>query len=353
MVAKTAGWGRAAALGALAMATAAVMAGLLAPPARAGTLDAVKERGYLRCGVFESAPGFSTAAADGRSRDGFMVRLCKAVAAAVTGDAGNVEYVFLNGSTRFEALRDGTVDALFDSTTWTVGRDAGTGVAFTLPVFHDGQGFVAHRRHGWTTLADVPAATVCVSSNSTSQASLADHTRRTGQALTPLVFDSWTVRWDAFLTGRCELMTTDRAVLVTHVPERVEDPQNYVVFPDVISKEPLSVAVRDDDRAWFDAVQWTLFALIAAEELEVTAATAAALRETATHPEVRRLLGAEGDVGTALGLDAEWALRAITAGGNYGEIFAATLGDDSRFGLGRGANALWNQGGLIFAPPFR
>lgn len=349
MVAKGAVRGLAAALAVVAAAATGVMT----TPARAATLDEVKDRGYLRCGVFESAPGFSAAAADGRSRDGFMVRLCRAVAAAVTGDGNNVEYVFLNGNTRFEALREGAVDALFDSTTWTVGRDAGTGVAFTMPVFHDGQGFVAHRRHGWERLADVPEATVCVSSNSTSQASLADHTRRTGQALTPLVFDSWTVRWDAFLTGRCELMTTDRAVLVTHVPDRVEDPQNYVVFPDVISKEPLSVALRDDDRAWIDVVQWTLFALIAAEELDVTAATAADLRATSTHPEVRRLLGAEGDVGTALGLDAEWALRAITAGGNYGEIFAATLGDGSRFGLTRGANALWNGGGLIFAPPFR
>lgn len=326
---------------------------VLIPTARADTLGEVKNRGYLRCGVFESAPGFSTATEDGRSRDGFMVRLCNAVAAAITGGADNVEYVFLNGNTRFEALRDGSVDALFDSTTWTASRDAGTGVAFTLPVFHDGQGFVAHRRHGWEKLADVPEAKVCVSSNSTSQASLADHTRRTGQALTPLVFDSWVVRWDAFLTGRCELMTTDRAVLVTHVPDRVEDPQNYVVFPEVISKEPLSVAVRDDDRLWFDAVQWTLFALIAAEELGITAANAATLHATATHPEVRRLLGAEGDVGAALGLDAGWGLRAITAGGNYGEIFAATLGDGSRFGLTRGANALWNQGGLIYAPPFR
>lgn len=328
--------------------------GAAGPAAAGATFDDVKTRGYLRCGVFERAPGFSMPVDDGRTRDGFMVRLCTAVAAAVVGDARAVEYVFLNGTTRFQALREGAVDGLFDSTTWTAARDAGTGFTFTQPVFHDGQGFVAHRRHGWSRLADVAeGATVCVSATSTSETSLADYMRRTGRRLEPLVFESWNVRWDAFLTGRCDLMTTDRSVLVTHVPTRVEDPQNYIVFPDVISPEPLSVVVRDDDPRWFDAVQWTLFALVQAERLGVTAANAAALRDTATHPEVRRLLGTEGDMGQALGLDAEWAVRAIQAGGNYGQIFEQTLGHASAYRLERGENALAGQGGLIFAPPFR
>lgn len=338
----------------LVVVLAAVVA--VAPlPAAAGTiLDSVQARGYLRCGVFERAPGFSMPTEDGAARDGFMARLCRAVAAAVTGDAANVEYVFLSGATRFQALEEGAVDALFDSTTWTVGRDAGTGVAFTQPVFHDGQGFVAHRRHGWAKLADVPdGTTVCVSVSSTSETSLADYSRRTGRKLTPLPFESWDMRWDAFLTGRCDLMTTDRSVLVTHVPTRVDDPARYVVFPDVISKEPLAIAVREEDRAWYDAVQWTLFALAAAEELGVTAANADHLRETSTHPEVRRLLGTEGEVGSGLGLDAEWALRAVKAGGNYGEIFDQTLGHASPYRLDRGQNALTTAGGLIFAPPFR
>ena len=313
------------------------------------TLSAVRDRGVLQCGITSTGIGLSEIDADGNWR-GFFPDLCRALAAAIFGDSEAVEFVEIDFVIRFDALRDGAFDVLMSMTTWTSGRDSRLALAFTQTLLYDGQGFLAHRSLGATRLADLTEATVCVHDNTTTIANLRDLVAARFPGFQVLAFHSLEGGYAAFFSRQCDLLTLDRVGLLAQRLSWASEPEDYVLFPDIISREPLSPAVRQDDPLWFDIVQWTMFALIVAEEHGVDSTNVAEAREW-DQPEVARLLGVEGTVGADLGLDADWAYQVIRQVGNYGEVFERTLG--SAIGMERGLNDLWTRGGLIYAPPFR
>ena len=315
------------------------------------TLREVRRRGRLNCGVHEGLVGFAYTDNRGRWR-GFDVDFCRAVAAAVLGDPDAVRFVPLSNRDRLEAVRSGRVDVLWRNTSWTMGRDVTEGVTFAGVNYYDGQGFLVRRSLSLTTAAELNGARVCVQGGSTSQLNLADWFRVRGVEYTPVVLPSEQAARQAYAREECDAFTADVSALAA-ARTTLANPEQHAVLADVISKEPLGPVVREGDDAWAEIVRWTLNALILAEELGVTAATADA--DDPRDPQTRRLLGLDGDFGEALGLENDWARRAISAVGNYGEIFERNLGSDSPLDLARGLNAQWNArpAGLMYGLPIR
>ncbi|WP_135466289.1 amino acid ABC transporter substrate-binding protein [Crenalkalicoccus roseus] len=336
---------------------AACLAALLGAPALAQqpqapgpTLAAVKQRDALVCGAHPGAPGFGVMDSQGIYR-GLDADTCRAIAAAVLGDPNKVRWVVLSSQARLPALQSGQVDVLARTTTWTQTRDTANGLNFTAVTFYDGQGFLLRRSLNVQRARELEGATICVTTGTTNELNLADWARTNRIRIQPVVFEQNDETRHAYLAGRCDAFSTDASQLAG-VRSALPNPQDHVILPDIISKEPLAPAVRHGDDQWFDIVRWTVFALILAEELGITRANVdEALRSE--NPEVRRLLGVSGDHGPLMGLDRRWAYNAIRAVGNYGEIFERNLGQGSPIGLPRGLNDLWSRGGLMYGMPIR
>jgi general L-amino acid transport system substrate-binding protein len=316
------------------------------------TLDAVKTRGRLRCGVSEGIEGFSARDASGRWR-GLEADFCRAVAAAVLADPEKAEFVALRASTRFPALHAKVIDLLVRNTTWTLGREAILKVQFPGVLFYDSQGFMVPQGSRAKTVADLAGEVVCVEKGTTSEQNLADYFAARGASVTPLVIDSLSGTFEAFYAGRCAALTSDRSLLAVARRRAPGGAQAYGILPDLISREPLGPVVRRGDEDWFTLVRWVLFGLIAAEENGMTRDNIAALVRDSRDPALRRASGVDPRFGNALGVRPDWAVQAVLAVGNYGEMYERNLGAGSELRLERGLNNLWNQGGLMYAPPLR
>lgn len=333
-----------------------VMAGLglvcaLAVPAHAGkTLDAIKSRGELVCGVNVALAGFSMANSEGKW-SGLDVDYCRALAAAILQDASKVKYVPLNAQQRFTALQSGEVDVLSRNTTWTLTRDASLGAHFVGVMYYDGQGFMVKKDLGVKSAKELDGATVCTQSGTTTEKNLTDFAKANNLNIKPLVFEKNEAATGAYHSGRCEAYTTDASGLAA---ERsiAKNPEEHIILPEIISKEPLGPLVRRGDDEFFAIAKWVLNALIEAEEYGITSANVDE-KKSSTDPNVQRILGVSEDMGSLLGLDKEWAYRVVKQVGNYGEIFERNVGKDSPLKLERGLNRLWNQGGILYAPPIR
>jgi general L-amino acid transport system substrate-binding protein len=324
---------------------------LLAGVASAQTLDAVKARGELICGSNTGLTGFGAPDANGEWK-GFDVAMCRALAAAVLGDATKVQFVPTTGETRFTSLASGEVDLLVRNSTWTFTRDTELAFDFVAVNYYDGQGFMVKKDLGVSSAKELDGATVCIQTGTTTELNLADFFKANNMSYTPVNVADDSEAAAQYLAGACDTYTTDASGLAAS-RATMADAANHVILPEIISKEPLGPVVRHGDSNWGDVVRWTYYALVAAEELGITAANVEEVAASTTNPEVRRLLGLEGDMGAKIGLDNDFAKRAIMAGGNYGEIFEANIGSSTPIGLARGLNALWTQGGLQYAPPFR
>jgi general L-amino acid transport system substrate-binding protein len=339
---------RRAALVATALAAAATMTS--AASAQTKTLDAVKQRGQLVCGVNVALPGFS-AADDKGVWSGLDVDYCKAIAAAVLGDPGKVRYVPTTTKERFTALQSGELDVLSRNTTWTISRDSSLGLSFAGINYYDGQGFMVKKAANVKVGKELGGATVCVQTGTTTELNLADFFRTNKLQYKPLVFEKLDEALRAYQADRCDSFTTDASGLYASRLQ-LANPDDHIVLPDIISKEPLGPVVRQGDAQWFTIVKWVHFALLNAEELGVTQANVDQSL-TSTNPDVKRMLGKEGDFGKGLGLDNDWVVRMVKQVGNYGEIFDKNVGAGSRLKIDRGLNALWTKGGLQYAPPIR
>ncbi len=324
---------------------------LAAGAASGATLDDVKARGMLKCGVNSGLAGFAAPDASGQW-EGFDIAVCRALAAAVLGDASKVEFTPTTTETRFTALASGEVDVLSRNSTWTFSRDVDLKFTFAGVNYYDGQGFMVSKDLGVTSATELDGATVCIQTGTTTELNLADFFKANGISYQPVPIATNAEANQQFQAGACDAYTTDASGLAAS-RATYEDPTNWLILPEIISKEPLGPLVRHGDDPWSDIVRWTLNALIAAEEYGVTAANADEMATTSENPEVKRLLGTEGDLGAMFGLDKDWAKRAIQARGNYGEIFAANIGEGTPSNIARGLNAQWTDGGLIFSPPFR
>ena len=330
---------------------AAAVAAFAAGTASAGTLDDVKAAGELKCGVSTGLVGFAAPDANGVWA-GFDVSVCRAIAAAVLGDSDAVKFVPTTGKTRFTALASGEVDVLARNTTWTFSRDVDLGFEFAGVNYYDGQGFMVPTELGVTSAKDLDGATVCIQTGTTTELNLADYFRANNISYEPVPIETNAEAQQKYLSNACDVYTTDASGLAA-TRATFEDPDAHMLLPEIVSKEPLGPLVRHGDNQWGDIVRWTLNALITAEELGVTKANASELANSSNNPEVKRLLGTEGDLGAMLGLEAGWAAAAIGVAGNYAEIFEANIGESTAIGLARGLNAQWTDGGLIYSPPFR
>jgi len=330
------------------LAAGAVSAGAVAAQS---TLETVQARGELNCGVSTGVNGFSAPDANGVWQ-GFDVAVCRAMAAAILGDPMKVNFVPTTGQTRFTALASGEVDILPRNTTWTFSRDVDLRFTFVGVNYYDGQGFMVNRALGVSSALELDGATVCIQTGTTTELNLADFFRVNNMSYEPVPIETNAEAQQQYLAGACDVYTTDVSGLAA-TRASFESPGDHVILPEVISKEPLGPAVRHGDDQWADIARWVLNALIAAEEYGVTSANLAEMAAGTNNPEINRMLGTEGNLGAMFGLDAAWAQRAIAAGGNYGEIFAANIGEATPIGLARGLNAQWTQGGLMYSPPFR
>ncbi|MGR3620687.1 amino acid ABC transporter substrate-binding protein [Pseudophaeobacter sp.] len=330
---------------------ALTIAGLSAGAAAAGTLDDVKARGKLNCGVTTGLVGFAAPDANGEWK-GFDVAVCRAVAAAVLGDGSAVEFVPTTGKTRFTALASGEIDVLARNTTWTFSRDVDLKFEFTGVNYYDGQGFMVPKELGVSSAKELDGATVCIQTGTTTELNLADFFRSNNISYEPVPIETNAEAQQQYLAGACDVYTTDASGLAA-TRATFESPADHVLLPEIISKEPLGPLVRHGDNEWGDVVRWTLNALITAEELGVTSANLAEMAGGTNNPEINRLLGTEGTLGEMLGLSADWGKDALSVGGNYGEVFADNIGEATPIGLARGLNAQWTEGGLLYSPPFR
>jgi general L-amino acid transport system substrate-binding protein len=326
-------------------------AALMAGAAGATTLDDIKARGMLNCGSNTGLTGFGAPDADGNYQ-GFDVDLCKAIAAAVLGDQSKVKYIPTTGETRFTALASGEVDVLVRNSTWTYSRDSDLKFDFVAVNYYDGQGFMVKKDLGVSSAKELDGATICIQTGTTTELNLADFFKSNNIKYTPVTIADDADAQRQFLAGACDTYTTDASGLAAS-RATMPNPADYVILPEIISKEPLGPVVRHGDNQWGDIVRWTYFALVGAEEKGITKANIEEVATSTQDPEIKRLLGIEGDMGKMLGLDNDWAKRAISANGNYGEIFEANIGASTPIGLARGLNALWTQGGLQYTPPFR
>ena len=318
--------------------------------AQADTLEDTIERGAVQCGVSDGLPGFSAPDDDGNWQ-GLDVDVCRAVAAAVLGDADAVNYISLNAVERFTALQSGEVDLLSRNTTWTTTRDTTLGLNFTGVNFYDGQGFMVSRDLGITSADELDGASICIQSGTTTELNLADYFRANNMEFNPIVFDTSEQTVGGYQAGRCDVLTSDTSQLAA-LRIQLDDPEASMILSDVISKEPLGPVVRQGDDLWFNIVKWSLFAMINAEEYGVTSENAEEMLNS-ENPDVARLLGQDGNYGEGMQLEADWAYNIISQVGNYAESFERNVGMDSPLEIERGVNALWNDGGFQYAPPIR
>jgi general L-amino acid transport system substrate-binding protein len=322
-------------------------------PAHAGkTIDAIKARGQVVCGVNTGLAGFSAADSSG-NWSGLDVDVCKAVAAALLSDASKVKYVPLNAQQRFTALQSGEVDVLSRNTTFTLTRDGSLGLSATTPIYYDGQGFMVTTKSKIKSAKQLKGQTVCVQSGTTTEKNLTDYSRANQLNIKPVVFEKLEAATGAYFSGRCVAYTTDASGLASTRNKEAKNPADHIILPELISKEPLGPMVRRGDEDWTALVKWTVYGLMEAEEYGVTQANVDQLKTSSTDPVVQRMLGQTEDTGKLLGLDKEWLARAIKATGNYGEMFERNVGPKSALGLPRGVNNQWNKGGLMYAMPIR
>ncbi len=324
-----------------------------AAPAFAGkTVDAIKARGQLVCGVSTGLAGFSAADSQG-NWSGLDVDVCKAIAAAMLGDANKVKWVPLSAQQRFTALQSGEIDILSRNTTWTLTRDASLGMNFTNTTYYDGQGFMVTTKSKIKSAKQLKGATVCVQSGTTTEKNLTDFSRANKLDIKPVVFEKLEATNAAYFAGRCIAYTTDASGLASIRNKEAKTPADHIILPELISKEPLGPSVRRGDDEFFAIAKWVVYALIEAEDYGVTQKNVDELAKSSSDPAVGRLLGTTEDTGKLLGLDKNWAANAIKAVGNYGEIFERNVGPNSPLGLPRGMNNLWSKGGIMYAPPVR
>lgn len=343
-------------LGMMAVLAATAM---VAPVARAqnadkpkdrGTLQSVKDRDSLSCGVSQGLPGFS-APDDKGVWTGLDVDICRAIAAAVLGDPAKVKFVPLSAKDRFTALQSGEIDVLSRNSTWTLSRDSSLGLNFTGVTYYDGQGFLVRKSLKVNSALELNSASVCVQTGTTNEQNVADYFKGNNMKYELIAFGTADETIKAYESGRCDVFTSDVSQLYA---ERLKlaAPNDHAVLPEVISKEPLGPLVRHGDDQWFDIVKWTLFALVNAEEYAITQKNVDEMAKS-SKPELKRMFGTDGNLGEQLGLSKDWVLRIVKAVGNYGESFDRNVGAGSKLGIARGLNKLWNQGGIQYAPPIR
>lgn len=336
-------------LGKFLFAAAAVTA--LSTGASAATLDDVKAKGFVQCGVTTGLAGFG-APNDQGEWAGFDVDYCRAMAAAIFGDAAKVKYTPTTSKERFTALQSGEIDVLARNTTWTFSRDVNLGFEFVGVNYYDGQGFMVRKSLGVTSAKELDGASVCIQTGTTTELNLADYFRTNGMSYESVVIETAAEGRGVYEEERCDVYTTDASGLAAQ-RSTMANPSEHIILPEIISKEPLGPLVRHGDNQWGDIARWTLNAMIVAEELGVTAANADEMAANSKNPEILRLLGGEGDMGAQLGLPADWAKNIIKQVGNYGESFERNLGTTTPLALERGLNALWTDGGILYAPPMR
>ena len=325
-------------------------AALSASLVQAQTLKLVRERGHLNCGVSQGLPGFSSADAKGEW-NGLDVDFCRALAAAIFNDITKVQFVSLSADDRFAALRSKKIDVLSRNSTWTMGRETELGIAFAAVNYYDGQGFMVRKALNIESALELGNKSICVKSGTTTELNLSDYFRNNRLTYKAIMFPSADDALKAYEGGRCESITSDVSQLYALRTE-LKTPRDHIILPDIISKEPLGPAVRQDDFQWFNIVKWTQFAMVDANELGVSRRNIDEAMKS-EKPSVRRLLGLEGDFGEKLGLTKDWAARIIRLVGNYGEAFERNVGKESKLGIPRGLNELWNRGGIQYAPPIR
>lgn len=334
------------------LAAAAVLTAAASLPAHAGsTFDAVKAKGFVQCGVNLGLYGFS-APDDKGNWSGLDVDACRAVAAALFGDAGKVKYTPLSAQQRLPALQSGEIDLLARNTTWTLSRDTANGLNFTVTTYYDGQGFMVPRKLGVTSAKELDGATICVLPGTTSEQNLTDWFRANKMNYRPVVIEKNEELTSAFFSGRCDAFSSDTSQLAAVRANEAANPDDYVILPELISREPLTPAVRHGDDQWLDLVRWSLYAMIAAEDKGVTSKNVDQML-TSADPEVKRMLGVTPGNGQALGVDEKWAYHIVKQVGNYGESFERNVGKGSKLKVERGLNVLYSHGGLMYAPPFK
>lgn len=318
--------------------------------AQAATLEDVRDAGEMRCGVSNGLPGFSQPDSSG-NWSGIDVDTCRAVAAAVLGDADAVEFIPLTAAERFTALQSGEIDMLSRNTTWTTTRDASLGLNFTGTNYYDGQGFLIKTALGVDSAYDLDGAAVCTQAGTTTELNLADFFRANDMEYDAIVFDTSEASAQGFDNNRCDVLTSDTSQLAA-LKTQLSDPESAEILPEIISKEPLGPVVRQGDDEWFNVVKWVLFGQINAEEYGITADNVDEMMDS-DNPNVQRILGESSNMGEILGLDDDFMVDVITQVGNYGEMFERNVGPDTPLGLNRGNNELWTEGGILYAPPFR
>ncbi|RXH09535.1 amino acid ABC transporter substrate-binding protein [Bradyrhizobium guangzhouense] len=330
--------------------TLALAAGLSAQAADAQTLKTVKDRGMLSCGVSQGLPGFSSPDDKG-NWTGLDVDVCRAIAAVVLNDPTKIKFVPLSAKDRFTALQSGEIDVLSRNTTWTVSRDTSLGANFTGVTYYDGQGFMVKKSLKVNSALELNSASVCVQTGTTTELNLADYFKANNMKYEVIAFGTIDEAIKAYESGRCDVFTDDSSGLYAS-RLKLTNPADHVVLPEIISKEPLGPMVRHGDDQWFDIVKWTLFAMVSAEELGITQKNVDEMTKS-DKPELKRVLGTDGNLGEQLGLTKDWVIRIVKAVGNYGESFDRNVGEGSPLKISRGINNLWTKGGLQYSPPIR
>jgi general L-amino acid transport system substrate-binding protein len=323
---------------------------LATPAALADTLATVKAKGFIQCGVSQSTPGFAMPDTN-NNWAGLDVEYCRAMAAAIFNNADAVRYTPLTATERFAALANGEVDVLSRTTTWTMGRDTSLGVSFSGVLYYDGQGFMVRKADSITSATQLSGSTICIEKGTTTELNAADYFAANKMDYKPVAFDTEAEAVKAFEDSRCQAFTTDSSALAGQRAQ-FANPDDYIILPEIISKEPLGPAVKQGDPVWFNISRWTYFALLDAEELGVTSKNIDEMLGS-DNPEIKRLLGVEDDFGAPIGLDKDWAYRIVKLVGNYAEIYDRTVGPNTPLKLARGLNALWKDGGIQYAPPIR
>lgn len=318
---------------------------------QADTFDDTIKQGFVKCGIDGGLPGFSEIISGGQYR-GMDVDGCRAVAAAVLGDASKVRFIALNAKERLAALQSGEIDVLVRNTTWTQSRDTSLGLNFAGVNYYDGQGFMVRKELGVKSALELDGASVCLQTGTTTELNVADYFRANNMKYKTVSYDTNDQVVQSYEAGRCDILTSDASQLYG-LRTKLSKPADHIVLPEIISKEPLGPVVRQGDDKWFNIVKWTFFAMVAAEEYGITSKNADELKTKASDPEIKRILGTEGQMGQNLGLKPEWAYNIIKQVGNYGEVFERNVGVNTPLKIERGLNAQWNKGGLQYSPPFR
>jgi general L-amino acid transport system substrate-binding protein len=335
------------------MAGSAAAVALISADANAGAIfDGVKQKGFVQCGVNSSGlPGFASVDAQ-NNWSGLDIDLCKAVAAAMFGDATKVKFTGLTAKERFTALQSGEVDVLSRNTTWTLSRDAALGLEFTGVNYYDGQGFMAKKELGVSSAKELDGASVCVQAGTTTELNLADYFRSNNLKYNAVVFENNDEVNKAYEAGRCDVLTTDQSGLYS-TRVKLGNINAHVILPEIISKEPLGPSVRQGDSAWADVVRWSLYAMIQGEEFGITSANIDQIKADNKNPDIARFLGTSDELGKGLGLPNDFAYQVVKQVGNYGDSFERNVGMSTSLKIERGVNALWSKGGLMYAMPFR